>query len=175
MDAGSPGRSDAPGCKAGKAFAAIPVRSAADPCKESAGQSEESNEMTHDKHDDGSSFGWFLAGLGIGAALGVLFAPKPGRETREELAEGMREGGEYLRQQSRVAAEQLNNLVATGKEQMSDYVEKGRKIVERGRGQMGEYVDLGKQKMSEHADRVAAAIDAGKQAYQSTTGSGERS
>ena len=32
------------------------------------------------------SFGWFLAGLGIGALVGVLYAPKSGQETRDELA-----------------------------------------------------------------------------------------
>ena len=32
-----------------------------------------------------SGFGKLLAGVGIGAALGLLFAPKSGKETREEL------------------------------------------------------------------------------------------
>ena len=36
--------------------------------------------------DRGSGFGWFLIGLGIGAAVGVLYAPKAGHETREDLA-----------------------------------------------------------------------------------------
>ena len=34
-------------------------------------------------------FGKFLAGLGLGAAAGILFAPKAGSETRKELKEKM--------------------------------------------------------------------------------------
>ena len=40
---------------------------------------------------DRGGFGWFLIGLGIGAAVGVLYAPKSGQETREELASSARE------------------------------------------------------------------------------------
>jgi gas vesicle protein len=34
---------------------------------------------------DGNSFVWFLAGLGLGALAGVLYAPRSGSETREAL------------------------------------------------------------------------------------------
>lgn len=36
-----------------------------------------------------SGFGKFLLGAGIGAGLGILFAPKSGKETRQELKEKM--------------------------------------------------------------------------------------
>ena len=37
-------------------------------------------------NDNGvSGLGWFLAGLSVGALVGVLYAPKAGKETREEL------------------------------------------------------------------------------------------
>ena len=44
--------------------------------------------------------GWFLAGLGVGAVVGILYAPKSGRETREDLANSAREGTEYVRAKS---------------------------------------------------------------------------
>src|ERR1039457_1701190 len=61
---------------------------------------------------------WFLAGLGVGALVGILYAPKSGRETREDLAQGAREGTEYLRARSREAAEQMGTMVDKGKEQV---------------------------------------------------------
>ena len=40
--------------------------------------------MTDEIEDNGggsgSGFGWFLVGLGIGAAIGVLYAPQAGSE-----------------------------------------------------------------------------------------------
>ena len=36
-------------------------------------------------------FGKFLAGVGIGAGLGILFAPKKGSETRRELKQKLNE------------------------------------------------------------------------------------
>jgi gas vesicle protein len=63
-----------------------------------------------------SGFGWFLVGLGIGAAIGVLYAPQAGTETRESLAESARERAEYLKQKSRDAAAQVNTYVDAGKD-----------------------------------------------------------
>lgn len=117
----------------------------------------------------GNAFGWFLVGLGIGAAIGVLFAPQAGSDTRESLAEGARERAEYLKQKSRDAAAQVNTYVDAGREQFGDYVEKGKQAVAQGRAQVGEYVDRGRKAVTHHANKVAAAVDAGKSAYTATT------
>jgi len=110
---------------------------------------------------------WFLAGLGVGALVGILYAPKSGRETRDELASGAREGTEYLRNRTRQAAEEVNALVDKSREQMGDYVERGREAVDRGRAQWEEFVERGKGLVNEQTGRVTAAVDAGRKAYKS--------
>lgn len=112
-----------------------------------------------------SGFSWFLAGLGIGALIGVLYAPKAGRETRENLTNSAREGSEYLRQRSREAAEQISQIVDRSKVQVNEYVDRGREYVERTRAQWDDFVAQGRQFVTEQADKVSAAVDAGKEAY----------
>jgi gas vesicle protein len=109
---------------------------------------------------------WFIAGLGVGALVGILYAPKSGRETREDLVAGAREGTEYLRARTRQAAEQVSGLVDKGKEQVGEYVD-------RGRAQWEEFVERGKNLVSEQTSRVTAAVDAGRQAYKNPPVPGE--
>jgi gas vesicle protein len=108
---------------------------------------------------------WFLAGLGIGALVGVLYAPKSGRETRDELASSAREGSEFLRNRTRQAAEEVSALVDKSKQQVGEYVERGREYVDRGREQWEEFVERGKNLVTEQTTRVTAAVDAGREAY----------
>ena len=105
--------------------------------------------------------GWFLAGLGVGALVGILYAPKSGRETRESLANGAREVTEYLRTRTQQAAEKVSDLVDKGKEHAGVYVD-------RGRAQWEEFVERGKNLVTDQKTRVVAAVDAGREAYKTT-------
>lgn len=90
--------------------------------------------------ESSNSFMWFLAGLGFGALMGVLYAPRSGRETREAIRNTAQEGGEYLKNRSREA-----------------------------RDSVSQWVDRGKDVVSQKKDQISAAIDATRQAYREAT------
>jgi len=100
------------------------------------------------------SIAWLLVGLGVGALVAILCAPKSGRETREDIAHGAREGTEYLRTRTKQAVEQVGTLVDKGKAQVSEYMERGRALV------------------GDQSNQVAAAVEAGREAYRTTESSG---
>jgi gas vesicle protein len=89
------------------------------------------------EENGGSKVGFFLAGLGIGAVLALLFAPRSGKETRDMIAQKAEEGRDFVKTKS-----------GEIRKQAEDAVEKGKELVN-------------KQK-----DLLSAALEAGKQAYQ---------
>jgi gas vesicle protein len=90
---------------------------------------------------DKESFSTFMFGLGVGIAIGILFAPKSGEETRGLIRDKAGEGKEYLRQRSSDLRDSAGTLIEKGKEAM------------------------GRQK-----ENLSEAMEAGKQAYRDTVG-----
>ena len=62
----------------------------------------------------------FIVGMGVGAAVALLFAPRSGDETREILSDKVEEGKQYAKERVR----QLRNRA-------NDTVEQGKKVVAR--------------------------------------------
>jgi len=58
--------------------------------------------------DNSKVFVALLVGLAAGAALGVLFAPDKGVETRDKLAESLKNLGESIKE---TAANEIDNLI----------------------------------------------------------------
>jgi len=60
----------------------------------------------------------FFAGIGLGVAGTLLFAPASGKETRSRIRSGASKTGDYLKQQANTAVEQ-------GKQAFQETVSKG--------------------------------------------------
>jgi gas vesicle protein len=52
------------------------------------------------KTSDNRMVNSFMIGVGLGLLAGVLWAPRPGKETRNELLRGADDGLTYLREES---------------------------------------------------------------------------
>ena len=106
---------------------------------------------------------YFLLGLGVGAALGVLYAPRSGEETREDLLNRANEGRDYVRRRTEEGRDYVRRRTEEGRE----YVERrGAEL----RDRANEVVDRGRGAVNTQRDQLAAALEAGRRAYQDATG-----
>jgi gas vesicle protein len=78
---------------------------------------------------------YFLAGVGIGVAVALLFAPLSGEETRKRIAEKAQEGKDYvaskgreIRKHAEDLVDQGKELVAKQKERLTDMLESGKQV-----------------------------------------------
>ena len=94
---------------------------------------------------DSNSFVWFLAGLGLGALVGVLYAPRSGSETREVLRARAEEGREYMRSRAREA-----------RDQASQWADRGREVVNQQKEQFRAAYEAGRQAYQEHTAEAGA-------------------
>ena len=83
--------------------------------------------------DGGSKFSYFLAGIGIGSILALLFAPRSGEETREFLRERTQDGRDYVKKQGRVL-----------RDRAEEYAEKGKGVAGRQRESLEAAFEAGK-------------------------------
>ncbi len=86
--------------------------------------------------EDDSKLSYFFLGLGLGVAVGVLFAPKAGAETRDLIRSKAGEGADYVKRRG----EELRDSAT-------------------------ETLDRSKETIRRHKDNLSAAVEAGKQAY----------
>ena len=71
----------------------------------------------------------FLTGLGIGAGLAVLFAPRSGEETREWIADTAERKFKVLRRVGRRSFRQLQDAVAEGEEKVTGVLRNSKKAL----------------------------------------------
>jgi gas vesicle protein len=86
--------------------------------------------------DVGTKITYFVAGVGIGAAVALLFAPQSGEKTRKQIAEKAQEGKDYvaskgreIRKQAEDVVDQGKDLVSKQKARLADVLESGKQAV----------------------------------------------
>ena len=92
--------------------------------------------------EDNKRLSYFFLGMGIGVAIGIVFAPKSGEETRQLIRSKTDEGKEFVKKRSQEVRESATSLV-----------------------------DRGKEVVTRQKDHLTAAVEAGKAAYRDVVGS----
>ncbi len=81
-------------------------------------------------NDNGKILAALLAGLAAGAALGVLFAPEKGSETREKLNDSLKDLGDALKERTNEQLDQLNDFKEKVLATLKNKVDKAEKDIE---------------------------------------------
>jgi gas vesicle protein len=79
---------------------------------------------------------YFLLGLGLGVAVGILFAPKSGEETRQLLKSKADESKDYVKRRTDEVLHDAEELI-----------------------------DRGKRTVARQKEQIVSAVEAGRQAY----------
>lgn len=85
----------------------------------------------------GAKVSYFCIGMGIGAVVSLLVAPKSGQDTREFLVQKANESKEYAQRKGREMRDRAEDLA-----------------------------DRGRNAVVQQAETISAAFDAGREAYQ---------
>lgn len=76
-------------------------------------------------------FAFFLAGLGIGAVIALLFAPQSGEETREMISQKVDQGREYVNDQKKVIRRTAEDLMDEGRKRAENLKGKANDLAEK--------------------------------------------
>lgn len=105
-----------------------------------------------------SKLTYLIIGGGIGAVIALLFAPKSGKELREDIADASRKGLEKGKEAAAQLQERAGEYYETGREKASD-------LYQTAQGKASEYSEKAKAAAARTANPFSAAIEAGKEAY----------
>jgi gas vesicle protein len=97
--------------------------------------------------DAGTRLTYFVIGATVGAVVALLFAPKSGRELREDLADATRKGVDRARETGAQISAKAGEYYDAASARAGELAASAREVVER------------------RGERFSAAIEAGKQAY----------
>lgn len=115
------------------------------------------------ERDSGGAFGSFVLGALVGAGLALLFAPRSGEETQEELRARARELRDATEDRVRETQKQLEERLALAREGVQERVDTVKEAVEQGR----EAAREARTDLEHRIERSKAAYRAGVEAARS--------
>jgi gas vesicle protein len=74
-----------------------------------------------------SKLAWLVAGVGIGAAAGMLLAPQSGEDTREWIATKCKDGIDTVNSQVKKTSQQVGDWIDESQDKVSEAVTAGQK------------------------------------------------
>jgi gas vesicle protein len=116
------------------------------------------------EHDWDFIKGMVIGGL-LGAAIGILFAPKSGRETRQDLALKTDELLAKAKREYERAVEESKAVYEATVRKIQEAEEVAAQKAEDLENMAGEFVKMGTGKLAEGTERLKKAFEAGLEAY----------
>src|SRR5207249_1731444 len=102
--------------------------------------------------EQNSGVSYFIVGLGVGVAVGLLLAPRSGEETRQYLRDKAGEGKDYLRSKADESKEYVRRRGTELRESAADLIDRSKDVISR------------------QKEQLSMAVEAGKQAYRESVG-----
>jgi gas vesicle protein len=91
----------------------------------------DARDATLSSSNSGSTLAFLVVGLGIGAAMSILLAPKSGADTRHWIAIKCLDGLDTANKSIRYTRRQVKDMMDQGQQKISEAVEAGREAIGR--------------------------------------------
>ena len=92
----------------------------------------EIDKVVEAQEERSGGWGWFFAGLAIGASVALLYAPNSGKDTRKLITRKTQEAGDAVTSSSRDMVDRGKDIYDRGRqvvEDAADLFERGRRLV----------------------------------------------
>lgn len=119
-----------------------------------------SYEELDNRHGGASFLVGFIAGSVLGAGLALMFAPKPGAETRREVADRAQQLSKRAADEYDTASKRVTHLAERGRDAYRSAADRARDLAERGRQEADKLASRARKAGHEAGEQVEAGAAA---------------